>query len=170
MPESYRTLRFDILISHSFSLPDMENSYLAVKSFLIVCSSADPDFHSPDLNFLLQSYQISLWNLAFYRPRASSVPLQNSDFIFFLSGPVSQLSTVQKSAWLFFIVFCFLWIQSHQCDVYFQTLGCPDFSMCKWAHGVVVSHPLCMRKALGSIPSVSICFSWVSSLRESKYL
>ena len=24
------------------------------------------------------------------------------------------------------------------------------------AHGVVVSHPLCMRKALGSIPSVSI--------------
>ena len=29
------------------------------------------------------------------------------------------------------------------------------------AHGVVVSHPLCMRKALGSIPSVSICFSGV---------
>ena len=28
-----------------------------------------------------------------------------------------------------------------------------------WAHGVVVSHPLCMRKALGSIPSVSICVS-----------
>ena len=28
-----------------------------------------------------------------------------------------------------------------------------------WAHGVVVSHPLCMRKALGSIPSVStLCF------------
>ena len=27
---------------------------------------------------------------------------------------------------------------------------------CTWAHGVVVSHPLCMRKALGSIPSVSI--------------
>ena len=25
----------------------------------------------------------------------------------------------------------------------------------KWAHGVVVSHPLRMRKALGSIPSVS---------------
>ena len=25
------------------------------------------------------------------------------------------------------------------------------------AHGVVVSHPLCMRKALGSIPSVSTC-------------
>ena len=25
----------------------------------------------------------------------------------------------------------------------------------KWAHGVVVSHPLCMRKALGSNPSVS---------------
>ena len=25
-----------------------------------------------------------------------------------------------------------------------------------WAHGVVVSHPLRMRKALGSIPSVSI--------------
>ena len=24
-----------------------------------------------------------------------------------------------------------------------------------WAHGVAVSHPLCMRKALGSIPSVS---------------
>ena len=27
-----------------------------------------------------------------------------------------------------------------------------------WAHGVVVSHPLRMRKALGSIPSVSTCF------------
>ena len=26
---------------------------------------------------------------------------------------------------------------------------------CMWAHGVAVSHPLCMRKALGSIPSVS---------------
>ena len=25
-----------------------------------------------------------------------------------------------------------------------------------WAHGVVVSHPLSMREALGSIPSVSI--------------
>ena len=25
----------------------------------------------------------------------------------------------------------------------------------RWAHGVVVSHPLCMRKALGSNPSVS---------------
>ena len=28
------------------------------------------------------------------------------------------------------------------------------------AHGVVVSHPLSMREALGSIPSVSICFSF----------
>ena len=27
------------------------------------------------------------------------------------------------------------------------------------AHGVAASHPLCMRKAFGSIPSVSICFS-----------
>ena len=27
---------------------------------------------------------------------------------------------------------------------------------CNWAHGVVVSHPLSMREALGSIPSVSI--------------
>ena len=27
-----------------------------------------------------------------------------------------------------------------------------------WAHGVVVSHPLCMRKALGSNPSVSILY------------
>ena len=27
---------------------------------------------------------------------------------------------------------------------------------CKWAHGVVVSHPLSMREALGSIPSVPI--------------
>ena len=27
----------------------------------------------------------------------------------------------------------------------------------QWAHGVVVSHPLSMREALGSIPSVSIC-------------
>ena len=35
-------------------------------------------------------------------------------------------------------------------------LACPDF--CTWAHGVVVSHPLRMRKALGSIPSVSIAF------------
>ena len=29
----------------------------------------------------------------------------------------------------------------------------------QWAHGVVVSHPLSMREALGSIPSVSICMS-----------
>ena len=28
-------------------------------------------------------------------------------------------------------------------------------SMCNWAHGVVVSHPLSMREALGSIPSAS---------------
>ena len=28
-----------------------------------------------------------------------------------------------------------------------------------WAHGVVVSHPLRMRKALGSIPSVSILYT-----------
>ena len=27
-----------------------------------------------------------------------------------------------------------------------------------WAHGVVVSHPLSMREALGSIPSVSIFY------------
>ena len=31
------------------------------------------------------------------------------------------------------------------------------------AHGVVVSHPLRMRKALGSIPSVSI---WYAALQE----
>ena len=34
-----------------------------------------------------------------------------------------------------------------------------------WAHGVVVSHPLSMREALGSIPSVSIficCRHWSS--------
>ena len=30
------------------------------------------------------------------------------------------------------------------------------FMLYMWAHGVVVSHPLCMRKALGSIPSGSI--------------
>ena len=35
---------------------------------------------------------------------------------------------------------------------------CPIACSCKhcnWAHGVVVSHPLSMREALGSIPSVS---------------
>ena len=32
----------------------------------------------------------------------------------------------------------------------------PVFCFFIRAHGVVVSHPLCMRKALGSIPSVSI--------------
>ena len=31
------------------------------------------------------------------------------------------------------------------------------------AHGVVVSHPLRMRKALGSNPSVSICHAWCAS-------
>ena len=31
------------------------------------------------------------------------------------------------------------------------------------AHGVVVSHPLCMRKALGSIPSVSIALGVVAA-------
>ena len=30
--------------------------------------------------------------------------------------------------------------------------------VCKWAHGVMVSHPLRMRKALGSNPSGSISF------------
>ena len=29
-------------------------------------------------------------------------------------------------------------------------------TLARWAHGVVVSHPLSMREALGSIPSVSI--------------
>ena len=33
---------------------------------------------------------------------------------------------------------------------------CHGFNL-NWAHGVVVSHPLSMREALGSIPSVSIC-------------
>ena len=32
------------------------------------------------------------------------------------------------------------------------------FANAQGAHGVVVSHPLRMRKALGSNPSVSICF------------
>ena len=31
----------------------------------------------------------------------------------------------------------------------------PAWFFISWAHGVVVSHPLRMRKALGSIPSVS---------------
>ena len=34
-----------------------------------------------------------------------------------------------------------------------------DFAFNIWAHGVVVSHPLRMRKALGSNPSVSILWS-----------
>ena len=33
-----------------------------------------------------------------------------------------------------------------------------------WAHGVVVSHPLSMREALGSIPSVSILLLGVPML------
>ena len=37
-----------------------------------------------------------------------------------------------------------------------QSTDCPCFYQCRWAHGVVVSHPLRMRKALGSNPSVSI--------------
>ena len=37
-----------------------------------------------------------------------------------------------------------------------QSTHCPCFYQCRWAHGVVVSHPLRMRKALGSNPSVSI--------------
>ena len=40
-----------------------------------------------------------------------------------------------------------------------QSTDCPCFYQCRWAHGVVVSHPLRMRKALGSNPSVSICYS-----------
>ena len=32
----------------------------------------------------------------------------------------------------------------------------PGVVVCIWAHGVVVSHPLRMRKALGSHPSVSM--------------
>ena len=33
-----------------------------------------------------------------------------------------------------------------------------------WAHGVVVSHPLRMRKALGSNPSVSILAPWLRAM------
>ena len=39
-----------------------------------------------------------------------------------------------------------------------------------WAHGVVVSHPLSMREALGSIPSVSTFVSpllLLTALQES---
>ena len=36
-----------------------------------------------------------------------------------------------------------------------------------WAHGVVVSHPLSMREALGSIPSVSISASLFYALHLS---
>ena len=36
-----------------------------------------------------------------------------------------------------------------------------------WAHGVVVSHPLRMRKALGSNPSVSILPRWLRALGHS---
>ena len=40
--------------------------------------------------------------------------------------------------------------------ILFFVLQCNKYALIIWAHGVVVSHPLCMRKALGSIPSVSI--------------
>ena len=36
-----------------------------------------------------------------------------------------------------------------------------------WAHGVVVSHPLRMRKALGSNPSVSILVRWLRAMCHS---
>jgi hypothetical protein len=36
---------------------------------------------------------------------------------------------------------------------------------CHWAHGVVVSHPLRMQKALGSNPSVSILETSMISLQ-----
>jgi hypothetical protein len=38
-----------------------------------------------------------------------------------------------------------------------RSVCCQDTAEAYRAHGVVVSHPLRMRKALGSIPSVSIC-------------
>ena len=47
--------------------------------------------------------------------------------------------------------------QSHECS---HTRGSRQSNaaqtFARWAHGVVVSHPLSMREALGSIPSVSI--------------
>ena len=42
-------------------------------------------------------------------------------------------------------------------DIIFHSFANPQ-----GAHGVVVSHPLRMRKALGSNPSVSICFFLLS--------
>ena len=38
----------------------------------------------------------------------------------------------------------------------FKTLTISCDAVISWAHGVVVSHPLSMREALGSIPSVSM--------------
>ena len=60
----------------------------------------------------------------------------------------------------------------HDCDALAAALLCtcspcrnaliePACHGCHWAHGVVVSHPLSMREALGSIPSVSSCSSAV---------
>ena len=45
---------------------------------------------------------------------------------------------------------CCVCVYRHQVDVVGTS------SICNRAHGVVVSHPLSMREALGSIPSVSI--------------
>ena len=44
----------------------------------------------------------------------------------------------------------------------FPALTCLRVSRCQGAHGVVASHPLRMWKALGSNPSVSICFPCIA--------
>ena len=51
---------------------------------------------------------------------------------------------------------------SEQTSKHTQSSDAFKFGESQGAHGVVVSHPLRMRKALGSNPSVSICFFLLS--------
>jgi hypothetical protein len=48
-----------------------------------------------------------------------------------------------------------------------------SWDIIRWAHGVAVPHPLSMREALGSIPSVSICAQlvtrwWLNAGQENR--
>ena len=62
-------------------------------------------------------------------------------------GPGLKSQCVQTSKCLF--LRCIVWRRE------LQELHPQEDSDQYWPHGVVVSHPLCMRKALGSNPSVS---------------
>jgi hypothetical protein len=77
------------------------------------------------------------------------------------SIPGAALFVIRPNACSGFNEDLFIVRQIHNLPIMFDDLTIlstitKQVGSCIWAHGVVVSHPLRMRKALGSNPSVSI--------------